>query len=309
MFFLAIALVAVKLYSMYVAGPSPQLIKQTPITTEVAVHTVVPFAPKDINAPGPVRTSYMEGMQEVLDQSGTPGEMTVLGLKASLSTTDASLLQIFYDFEMSNSVVLEFEVGGASKEINAPADKLASAVQEAAKLQTGEDLPNIFKEVAEGTVSAAVKPTMQVSSSTSFRCKADHQLGTEIAAAGRVLIRQHLEEVAPELEKFAQQEIRRKYAVKLAGRCNSPSQAEAMKICIADESLWTDFVATHSGLTDNGDVCSAACTLAKALSAKTGEALKEVNKQLKMFEIDSSMVSKFSCVPALAGGKECGPCE
>jgi len=321
MLVLAIALIVLKVYLVQMAGPEPAgPIAQTPMTTEVVVDTVIPFTPEEINTPGPVQSAYMGGMQRVLDEElGTPGAVKVLGVHANPAPGPVMLIEDLraqVGRRGKCTLVYWLSAEESSKQPLLPptsAAKLEAAVREAAKRQTGPEVPKVLKEVASGSVQAAEKPTIAVTVSTSFRCEARHELNVDIRAAGRALARKHDKMITGELQQFAERIISGFSSVRLADRCNDPTQDETMQLCIAPESLWVDYVTVQaaSGSKDSlqSIVCQAGCALGSALSAKTAELIATVNSHLSGFELDKEMVSEISCAPSLTEGEECERCS
>lgn len=328
---LAVALVVFKVYLMRLAGPEPAgPVDQDAPKTNMVVDTVVPFNAGDINTPGPVQTAYVEGMQSALDQqAGVAGMLTVLSVQAS----PIALMLIEHqhntaqraDNRVSLSYTIEEKNGEtkSGKEIHprvprVKAGDLEDGIRAAAKKQAERKgpVPQLLKNVADGSASAAARSAVEIKVDASFRCEAQHQFNTDLRAGARILSKDHKDQIVGELQKFAQRIIP-DFNLLLAERCNAGGTKAAgdkqdpMQICLGPESLWMDFVSASAvRVPESADsvpsfVCSAGCTLGKALSRETAKVIEFLNSQMQGLEIDEAMLSEISCMPTLPEGRTC----
>jgi len=314
MLVVAIALIIFKVKLMEMAGPEPSgpAVQQSS-TTEVVVDTKIPFDTKDINAPGPVKDAYMEGMQNALDRKSGAGAVTVVDVRA----TPSALLLLQQSSAASNRVSLVYtlseEVSGNPRKRRVlprpSASDLESYVQKAAKKHTGDDVPKALLDVASGSVSALADAAVEVKVETSFRCEARHEFNEDIRAAARIQMTKH-KEIPRELKNFARGKVP-DFGLRVAERCNEDSQAEAFQVCLGAETFWVDFTMQEpievpkSEASVESFLCDAACKLGKGLTAETTRVVKEVNSKLQGLELDDGVISDITCSPAFQEGRKC----
>jgi len=305
----ALALIVLKVYLMRLAGPEPAgPMVQPPAKTEVVVDATVPFTKAEINSLAPVNTAYLEGMQNVLDkQSGKPGAVKVESVVASPVT--AMLLQhvqslVEHRLALVYTTVDQGITGNAPQmNASAVAADLERGLRVAAGKQSGADVPEVLKEIAEGSRPGATKTAAKLKVKFSLRCKATHQLNEDIRAAARIVISKH-QEVLGKLEHIAQ---RTSGSLRLGNRCNDPSQKESMQLCLGPGALWVDYVTKEAVSVPKSEdtvqnfVCSLGCDLGSALSSETSKVMEAANYE-KTF-------SQINCSPSLSNGRTChSPC-
>merc|ERR1719386_472097 len=87
---LVILAIVLRYLLMSAAGPAALPSPQTP-EGQMVLNAKVPFNATELNSPGPVRTTYIAGMQQALNANGTGGSIQVLNLTAAETTESGAI--------------------------------------------------------------------------------------------------------------------------------------------------------------------------------------------------------------------------
>jgi len=311
---LTCALVGLKFVLMHTAGPEPVgPMIQPPFKPELVVDATVPFTATEVNAPGPVHTAYLEGMQTVLDKrSGIPGLQKVESVAAKLAA--AVLLQQAQP-PVQSRLSLVYTLAQQDIQRNAHfmirpallAADLEDGLREAASKQTGADVPNVLTQIAQGIQPGAVDSAAKLKVNLSFQCNATHQLETTIRAAARIMISKHESQALRKLESTAHRTSG--LPLRVASRCNDPSQKDEMQMCLGPGDFWVDFmtkealpVPEHEDSIQNY-VCKLGCGLGAALSSEKSNMIEAMSSHV--VGLDENMFSQVRCRPYLLEGQKC----
>lgn len=170
--------------------------------------------------------------------------------------------------------------------------------------QTDPSLPPL----PPGTVVKRLPDAFSSSVEARIRCVARHNLNTDLQEAGRAALKQKTEMVVKYLEGVIAEGSWLK--LRVTDRCNDPAQAEAMRVCISDQTAWADLVSVgpvvvpHHEKSTNRYLCKVACGVAKAASQHKSDVVRGINEKVSGFSLDDSFIG-VDCAPSTHQCPDC----
>jgi len=160
-----------------------------------------------------------------------------------------------------------------------------------------------------GTVVKRPSDSFSSSVEARIRCVARHNLNADLQEAGRAALKQKTETVVKYLEGVIAEGSWLK--LRVTDRCNDPAQAEAMRVCISDQTAWADLVSVGPVVVPQHEkstrryLCKVACGVQKAASEHKTDVVRGINERLSGFSLDDSSIG-VDCAPST---HQCPPCS